>query len=143
MSLAFVILKKARSSHNVDRWNVRFYGLAYKLPQNISTSDLDSLINDLSTNNLNSTEQQLLQNRTTDLASIPVPKANLSAIVQANGTNVTTTPIQLNTTDDFGEFDQFITIPQLQGDSGKVQVVETGILNVTGTCRTSAFISLC
>lgn len=82
---------------------------------------------------MNSTETSLLQNRTQDLASIPVPSANLSAVVLVNGANVTTTPITLNTTDDFGEFDQFVTVPELRGETGNgVQVVETGILNVTG-----------
>ncbi len=85
-------------------WNLRFYGLAYKLP-NISTSDLDSLIDGLSTNDLNSTQQQLLQNRTQDLASIPIPKANLTALVFANGSSITNSSgIQLQTADDFGEF---------------------------------------
>lgn len=111
---------------------MRFYGLAYKLP-NVNTSDLDSLIDSLKTDNLNDTEKSLLQNRTQDLASIPVPSANLSAVVLANGTNVATTPIQLNTTDDVGEIDQFVIVPGLQGESGDgVQIVETGILNATG-----------
>ena len=113
-------------------WNIRFYGLAYKLP-NVNTSDLDSIIDGLSTDNLNSTETSLLQNRTQDLASIPVPKANLTAIVMQNGTNVTTTPIVLNTADDVGEIDQFVTVPNLNSSSsGSVQVVETGLLNVSG-----------
>lgn len=111
---------------------MRFYGLAYKLP-NVNTSNLDSLIDDLKTDNLNDTEKSLLQNRTQDLASIPIPSANLSAVVLANGTNVATTPIQLNTTDDVGEIDQFVIVPGLQGASGAgVQIVETGILNATG-----------
>lgn len=63
------------------RWNIRFYGLAYKLPQNVDTSGLDKIIDGLSTDNLNQTQQTLLQNRTTDLASVPVPHANFSAIV--------------------------------------------------------------
>ncbi|RPD56367.1 hypothetical protein L226DRAFT_573965 [Lentinus tigrinus ALCF2SS1-7] len=114
-------------------WNLRFYGLAYKLP-NISTSDLDSLIDGLSTNNLNSTQQQLLQNRTQDLASIPIPKANLTALVFANGSSITNSSgIQLQTTDDFGEFDQFVTVPGLGDNSStSVQVIQTGIMNVTG-----------
>lgn len=90
------------------------------------------MINDLKTNNLNQTEQSLLQNRTQDLSSIPIPGANLSAVVLANGTNVTTTPVQLNTTDDAGEFDQFVAVPQLQSQGSGVQLVETDILNVTG-----------
>ena len=107
--------------------------MAYKLP-NISTSDLDSIINGLSTNNLNSTQQQLLQNRTQDLASIPIPKANLTATVTANGSSITNSSgIQLATADDVGEFDQFVTVPGLgSNDSSAVQVVQTGIANVTG-----------
>ncbi|TBU35404.1 hypothetical protein BD311DRAFT_707329 [Dichomitus squalens] len=114
-------------------WNLRFYGLAYKLP-NVSTSDLDSLIDGLSTNNLTSTQQQLLQNRTQDLASIPIPKANLTALVLANGSAVTNSSgIQLATADDVGEFDQFVTVSGLGGNnSSTVQVVQTGILNVAG-----------
>ena len=112
-------------------WNLRFYGLAYKLP-NVNTSDLDSIINGLSTQNLNSTETSLLQNRTQDLAAIPVSNANLSAIVSVNGTNITSTPITLNTTDDVGEFDQFVTVSGLGNETGSVQVVETGLVNVTG-----------
>lgn len=115
----------------VPRWNVRFYGLAYKLP-NVNTSDLDSLIDSLKTDNLNDTEKSLLQNRTQDLASIPVPSANLSAVVLSNGTNITTTPIQLNTADDVGEIDQFVTIPDLRSAGDGVHIVETGILNATG-----------
>ncbi|KAI0807972.1 hypothetical protein C8Q74DRAFT_104649 [Fomes fomentarius] len=114
-------------------WNLRFYGLAYKLP-NISTSDLDSLIDGLSTNNLNETQQQLLQNRTQDLASIPIPNANLTGLVFANGSAVTNSSgIQLATSDDFGEIDQFVTVPGLGDNSSTaVLVVQTGLLNVTG-----------
>ncbi|KAI9069069.1 hypothetical protein FKP32DRAFT_1617696 [Trametes sanguinea] len=115
-----------------DSWNVRFYGLAYKLP-NVNTSDLDSLINDLSTNNLNDTQKSLLQNRTQDLASLPIPKANLTALVFANGSAVTNSSgIQLATADDVGEFDQFVTVPGLGGNSSTVRIIETGIMNVTG-----------
>ncbi|KAI0782262.1 hypothetical protein C8Q75DRAFT_727837 [Abortiporus biennis] len=114
-----------------QNWNVRFYGLAYKLP-NVNTSDLVSLFNALSTNDLNSTQQALLQNRTQDLASIPIPKANLTGIVLANGTDVTNGGIGLITADDFGEIDQFVPVSGLGGDTGKVQVVQTGFIDVTG-----------
>ncbi|KAI0647602.1 hypothetical protein C8Q79DRAFT_1009675 [Trametes meyenii] len=114
------------------RWNVRFYGLAYKLP-NISTSDLDSLINGLKTDDLNSTQTSLLQNRTQDLASIPIPSANLSALIFANGSAVThSSGIQLNTADEVGGFDQLVAVPDLGGNSSSVRVIETGITNVTG-----------
>ncbi|KAI0748712.1 hypothetical protein C8Q80DRAFT_1337269 [Daedaleopsis nitida] len=114
-------------------WNLRFYGLAYKLP-NISTDDIVSLIDGLSTDNLNQTDQQLLQNRTQDLASIPIPKANLTAIVSANGSSVTNSSgIQLTTADDFGEFDQFVTVPGLGDNSSTTaRVVETGLMDITG-----------
>ncbi|KAI0766334.1 hypothetical protein BD413DRAFT_570107 [Trametes elegans] len=129
---ASALLIPSYANFSGDSWNLRYYGLAYKLP-NISTSDLDSLINDLSTNDLNSTQQALLQNRTQDLASIPIPKANLTALAFANGSAVTNSSgIQLDTTDDFGEFDQFVTVPGLGGNSSSLKVVETGILNVTG-----------
>ena len=124
---ALVVLTELPSS-----WNVRFYGLAYK-QANISTSDLDSIIDGLSTNNLNSTQQQLLQNRTAELASLPIPSANLTAVISANGSEVTNSSgIRLATSDDFGEFDQFVTISGLGNETGSVQVVETGLVNVTG-----------
>lgn len=111
---------------------MRFYGLAYKLP-NVSTSDLDSIINGLNTNNLNSTQQALLQNRTQDLASIPIPHANFSAVVIANGTVITnSTGIPLTTADGVGEIDQFVQVTGLGGDTSQVKVIQTGILNVTG-----------
>ncbi|KAM5530286.1 hypothetical protein V8D89_013382 [Ganoderma adspersum] len=130
---ASALLIPSYANYSGNDWNLRFYGLAYKLP-NISTSDLDSIINGLSTNNLNSTQQQLLQNRTQDLASIPIPNANLTATVTANGSSVTNSSgIQLTTADDVGEFDQFVTVPGLgSNDSSAVQVVQTGIANVTG-----------
>ncbi|THG99846.1 hypothetical protein EW026_g2574 [Hermanssonia centrifuga] len=43
-----------------DGWNICFYGLAYKLPQNILTSELNSIINGFKAQNLNSTETALL-----------------------------------------------------------------------------------
>ena len=113
------------------RWNVRFYGLAYKLP-NTNSSDLASLIDGLSTQDLNSTQQALLQNRTRDLSSIPVPRANLSAVVIQNGTTATPSPIVLATADDSGEIDQFVTVPGVANDTDGVQVVETGLLNIGG-----------
>ena len=113
------------------RWNVRFYGLAYKLP-NTNSSDLASLIDGLSTQDLNSTQQALLQNRTRDLSSIPVPRANLSAVVIQNGTTATPSPIVLATADDSGEIDQFVTVPGIANDTDGVQVVETGLLNIGG-----------
>jgi len=130
---ASALLIPSYSNFTGTNWNVRFYGLAYKLP-NISTSDLDSIINDLSTNNLNSTQQSLLQNRTQDLASIPIPNANLTATVSVNGSAVTNSSgIALQTTDEVGEIDQFVEVPGLgSGDITKTQVVQTGILNITG-----------
>ncbi|KAI0658783.1 hypothetical protein C8Q70DRAFT_990325 [Cubamyces menziesii] len=129
---ASALLIPSYANFSGDNWNVRFYGLAYKLP-NISTSDLDSLIDGLSTNNLNSTQRSLLQNRTQDLASIPIPKANLTALVFANGSAVTNSSgIQLATTDDVGEFDQFVPVPGLGGNTTSVKIVQTGIMNVTG-----------
>ncbi|KAI0672666.1 hypothetical protein C8Q78DRAFT_1020750 [Trametes maxima] len=127
---ALLIPSYANSSG--DNWNVRFYGLAYKLP-NISTSDLDSLINGLKTDNLNSTQTSLLQNRTQDLASVPIPNANLTALVYANGSSVTNSSgIQLTMADEVGEFDQFVAVSGLGGNSNSVRIVETGIVNVTG-----------
>ncbi|KAI0086367.1 hypothetical protein BDY19DRAFT_894923 [Irpex rosettiformis] len=121
-------------------WNIRFYGLAYKQPQNISTSGLDKIINGLHTDNLNDTETSLLQNRTTALASIPVPHANFTANVLQNGTNVTSQPLNLTTADASGEFDQFITVSQSRVIGNGVQVVETGILNATGPDNSTAIL---
>ena len=100
----------------------------------INASALDSIINGFSTSNLNSTQQQLLQNRTQELASIPIPNANLTAVVSANGSVVTNSSgIRLNSTDDFGEFDQFVAVPSLGGNSStSPRIVQTGIVNVTG-----------
>ncbi|KAI0071850.1 hypothetical protein K474DRAFT_1712113 [Panus rudis PR-1116 ss-1] len=127
---ALLIPSYANFSNNA--WNVRFYGLAYKLP-NISTDDLDSLIDGLRTNDLNDTERSLLQNRTQDLASIPVPRANLTAIISANGSTVTNSSgIQLATADEFGEIDQFVSVPELNRNFSQTTVITTGILNVTG-----------
>lgn len=125
------------------RWNIRFYGLAYKLPPNVSTSDLDSIINGLKTDNLNSTETGLLQNRTQDLASVPIPSVNLTAVVLGSQGGTGSSPIQLDTTDEVGEFDQFVTVPNLQGSSGGVKVLQTGILNVTGMFNEHDVNSIC
>ena len=116
----------------VFRWNLRFYGLAYKLP-NISTSDLDSIINDLRTENLNQTQQSLLQNRTQDLASIPVSHANFTVVVAANGSTITNSSgIQLPSADEAGEFDEFVPVEGLNKNFTSTEVVTTGIQNVSG-----------
>ncbi|THH28199.1 hypothetical protein EUX98_g5977 [Antrodiella citrinella] len=127
------LLIPSYSNFTGSNWNVRFYGLAYKLI-NISTSDLDSIIDGLSTNNLSTTQQSLLQNRTQDLTSIPIPDANLTAMVSVNGSSVTNSSgLTLQTTDAVGEIDQFIEVPGLgSGDITKIQIVQTGILNITG-----------
>lgn len=119
-----------------SRWNVRFYGLVYKQP-NVSTSDLDSIIDGLKTDNLNTTQQQLLQNRTSALAAIPISKANVTAIVSLNGTSVTgDSGVGLNTADESGELDEFRIIQGLNGDkaTSKTQVAEVGLLDVQGMC---------
>lgn len=111
---------------------MRFYGLVYKLP-NVNTSDLTDLIDDFKADNLNDTQRALLQNRTQDLASLPVSSANVSVIVRSNGTDVTpTSGIQLPPADSVGEIEQFMQIPSLHTEVEKVQVVETRVLNVTG-----------
>ncbi len=55
-------------------------------------------------------------------------------MVMANGSSVTNSSgIQLAIADDVGEFDQFVSVPGLgSNDSSAVQVVQTGIANVTG-----------
>lgn len=129
---ASALLIPSYANYTPSGWNVRFYGLAYKLP-NVSTDSLDSLIDGLKTDNLNDTQKALLQNRTQDLASIPVPHANLSAVVYANGSAVTdTSGIALPTADDVGEFDFFETISGLHDNYTQTTAVQTGILDVTG-----------
>ncbi|KZV63638.1 hypothetical protein PENSPDRAFT_757820 [Peniophora sp. CONT] len=128
------IMVPSYSNFTSSGWNVRFYGLVYKQP-NVSTSDLDSIIDGLKTDNLNSTQQQLLQNRTSALAAIPIPRANVSAIVKLNGTFVTPeTGIALNTSDEVGELDEFRVIQGLNGDkeTSQTQVAEVGLLDVQG-----------
>jgi phosphatidate phosphatase APP1 len=94
---------------------------------------LTDLINDFKAKDLNSTQQQLLQNRTQDLASLPVSHANITAIVRVNGTLVTnSTGLLLKEADEVGEIDQFVVVPGLGGEVEKVQVIETGIVNATG-----------
>ena len=54
-------------------------------------------------------------------------------MVANNGTAVTDSKgIELATTDDFGEFDQFVGVSGLGDGGNSVKTVETGILNVTG-----------
>lgn len=68
------------------------------------------------------------------MASIPIPSANLIATVSVNGSAVTNSSgIQLQQADEVGEIDQFVEVPGLgSGDIKQVQVIQTGILNVTG-----------
>jgi phosphatidate phosphatase APP1 len=112
---------------------VRFYGLVYKLP-NVNASDLVDLINDFKADNLNSTQQSLLQNRTQALASLPVPNANITVLVHANGTLVSNqTGVQLQQADSVGEIDEFKVVPGLgKTNFSEVQVIQTGVVNATG-----------
>jgi hypothetical protein len=124
------------------RWNVRFYGLVYKQP-NVSTNDLDSIIDGLKTKNLNDTQKALLQNRTQALAAVPISKANVSAIVKLNGTFVTPeSGIGLSSSDEVGELDEFRVIPGLNSNKSvsKVQVAELGILDVEGPGNTTTLL---
>jgi phosphatidate phosphatase APP1 len=126
------LLIPSYANHTDQGWNVRFYGLVYKLP-NVNASKLVDLINDFKTNNLNSTQQQLLQNRTQELASLPKSDANVTAVVRVNGTLVTnSTGLQLQQTDAVGEIDQFMIVPGLGDDVKTAKVIETGIVNATG-----------
>jgi phosphatidate phosphatase APP1 len=63
-------------------------------------------------------------------------------IVKLNGTLATNqTGIPLQTTDDVGEIQQFITIPKLNTtDVSKVQIVELGVYNVSGPGNTTAIL---
>jgi hypothetical protein len=71
------ILIPSYANHTDQGWNMRFYGLIYR-QANTSSSDLASLINGLKTDNLNSTEQSLLQNRTQELAALPISMSTTS-----------------------------------------------------------------
>ncbi|VDB88911.1 unnamed protein product [Peniophora sp. CBMAI 1063] len=128
------IMVPSYSNFTSSGWNVRFYGLVYKQP-NVSTSDLDSIIDGLKTDNLNTTQQSLLQNRTSALAAIPISKANVSAIVKFNGDFVTPeTGVGLNSADESGELDEFRVVQGLNGDKevDGTKVAEVGLLDVEG-----------
>lgn len=63
--------------------------------------------------NLNSTELMLLNNRTTDLASLPVSGiSNMTASVVLRDQTVNSS-IALQAADDFGEIDEFVVVPGL------------------------------
>lgn len=104
--------------------------LIYK-QANVSTDDIVSIIDGLSTKNLNATEQALLNNRTTALAAIPISHANVSAMITPpNGGSAQ--QIMLTTADDVGEIDQFVPVPNLADNKTAVQVVQLAISNVSG-----------
>lgn len=134
------LLVPSYSNFTSQGWNVRFNAFAYKLPENISDSGLSKIFDLLGIDNstLNATEQMLLTNRTTDLASIPVPGLNnLTVQVDYNGSPVGS-PLVLQAADDFGEIDQFMVVPGLANMTGNsTQINQTVVVqlyaqNVTG-----------
>ncbi|TFY54265.1 hypothetical protein EVG20_g9776 [Dentipellis fragilis] len=70
---------------------------------------------------LDSTQQQLLQNRTQDLASTPVSQANLADVVLVNGSMATSPPVTLAPADEVGEIDQFVVVDGIPKERGRPQ----------------------
>lgn len=134
------LLVPSYSNFTQQGWNVRFNAFAYKLPGDVNDSDLSKIFDLLGIDNstLNSTEQALLTNRTTDLASVPIPGLNnLTVQVEVNGRPVGS-PLALQAADDFGEIDQFMVVPGLANMTGNASqingtvVVQLYAQNVTG-----------
>lgn len=134
------LLVPSYSNFTEQGWNVRFNAFAYKLPENLGDSDLSKIFDILNIDNstLNSTEQTLLKNRTTDLASLPISGINnLTVQVSLNGQAVGS-PLALQAADDFGEIDQFMVVPGLANMTGNAtQIGQTVVVqlyaqNVTG-----------
>lgn len=111
---------------------MRFNAFVYKLPT-IDESQVTKAAQllGLSNSTLNSTERALLTNRTTDLASIPIPNANnVTVQVVYNGRNVST-PVKLQQADNFGEIDQFQVVPGLGNMTGNsTQLQNTTIVQL-------------
>ncbi|KAL7005300.1 hypothetical protein EMMF5_005137 [Cystobasidiomycetes sp. EMM_F5] len=120
------------SNFTSQGWNVRFNAFVYKLPT-IDESQVTKAAQllGLSNSTLNSTERALLTNRTTDLASIPIPNANnVTVQVVYNGRNVST-PVKLQQADNFGEIDQFQVVPGLGNMTGNsTQLQNTTIVQL-------------
>jgi hypothetical protein len=135
------LLVPSYSNFTQQGWNVRFNAFAYKLPSGgLNTSSLSEIFNLLGIDNstLNSTEQMLLTNRTTDLASIPIPNiSNITVQVEVDGRPIGT-PLALQAADDFGEIDQFMIVPGLANATGNASqingttIVQLYAQNVTG-----------
>jgi phosphatidate phosphatase APP1 len=107
----------------------------------VNASELADIIDDFKTNDLNDTERSLLNNRTSALAALPVANANVTALIYVNNTLFTNSSgLTLQTADNFGEVDQFITVPNLAKNSTKVQVVGTAINNATGPGNSSVIL---
>lgn len=138
-SNASVLMVPSYSNFTSQGWNVRMNAFVYGLPS-VDTSKLDDLLHLLGIDNstLNTTEQGLLANRTTDLASIPIPKASNITVQVALGGDDIGSPLQLEQADDFGEIDQFVVVPGLANAVGNsTQLNETVVAqlyaqNVTG-----------
>lgn len=132
------LLVPSYSNFTQQGWNVRFNAFAYKLPSD--TSDLSKIFDLLGIDNstLNTTEQALLTNRTTDLASLPIPGINNLTVQVSYAGRPVGTPLALQAADDFGEVDQFMVVPGLANMTGNsTQINQTVVVqlyaqNVTG-----------
>lgn len=124
------------SNFTSQGWNVRFNAFIYRAPASevnaSSHTDLLKLLG-IDGGNLNATEMALLNNRTTDLASLPVPGiSNITASVVLHNQTVNTS-IALQAADDFGEIDQFVLVPGLADLVGNAtQLNRTVVAEVFG-----------
>jgi hypothetical protein len=137
---ASALLIPSYSNFTQQGWNVRFNAFVYKLPPSLNSSQEEKIIGLLHIDNstLNATEQTLLLNRTTDLASIPQPNyQGLTVQVLFNGQNIST-PVALEQADDFGEIDQFVVVPGLANATGNSTQLQRTVVaqlyaqNITG-----------
>ncbi|KAK9894313.1 hypothetical protein P389DRAFT_174366 [Cystobasidium minutum MCA 4210] len=142
------LLVPSYSNFTQQGWNVRFNAFAYKLPENVSDSNLSKIFDLLGIDNstLNATEQTLLANRTTDLASVPIPGLNnLTVQVEVNGRPVGS-PLALQAADDFGEIDQFMVVPGLANITGNSEQINGTVIvqlyaqNVTGPSNSTTIL---
>lgn len=111
-------------------------------------SDLNKLFDVLGIDNstLNSTEQALLVNRTTDLASVPIPGLNNLTVTVSLHNQTVGQPLTLEAADDFGEIDQFSVVAGLGALAGNgTQINQTMVAqlyaqNVTGPGNSSVIL---
>ena len=130
-----LLCRPSYSNFTQQGWNVRFNAFVYKAPSSeVNASSHTDLLKLLGIDgNLNMTEQDLLNNRTTDLASLPVSGINnITAQVILRNTSIGN-PITLEAADDFGEIDQFVVVPGLANMTGNgTQINRTVVAKIYG-----------